>query len=74
MTTYPKIQERVKQTHGFVPKPCWIADLKAENGLTRSQAPNRIHPEIREHPCPASKRAAIEAALLYFGMISKRTG
>ncbi|MEJ5976614.1 hypothetical protein WG901_08210 [Novosphingobium sp. PS1R-30] len=69
MATYRDIQARVKATHGFVPKTCWIADIKARHGLTRSQAPNRYHPLRREHPCPPAKRAAVEAALSHFAMI-----
>jgi hypothetical protein len=69
MATYREIQERVKTTHGFTPKTCWIADVKSLRGLTKKAAANRIHPESREQPCPPHKRAAIEAALAYFKMI-----
>ena len=68
MATYREVQDRVKSTHGFTPKTCWIADVKAAHGLTRSQAPNRINPNSREQPCPPEKRAAIEAALKHFKM------
>ena len=69
MATYPEIQNRMRATHGFTPKTCWIAHVKAGHGLISSQAPNRIDPDRREHPCPPEKRAAIEAALVHFGMI-----
>jgi hypothetical protein len=68
MATYREIQERVKATHGFMAKTCWIADVKAAHGLTGSQAPNRINDNRREQPCPPDKRSAIEAALKYFRM------
>lgn len=68
MATYRQIQDHVKAAHGFTPKTCWIAHIKAGHGLTGSNAPNRINPERREHPCPPPKRAAIEAALVHFGL------
>ena len=68
MATYRQIQDLVKLTHGFVPKTCWIAHVKAGHGLVGSQAPNRISPDRREHPCPPAKRAGIEAALTHFRM------
>lgn len=69
MATYKQIQDRVKQQAGFVPKTCWIADIKARYGLTSRQAPNRFSPVSREQPCPGAKRAAIEGALRFFRMI-----
>jgi hypothetical protein len=68
MATYREIQERVKVTHGFTPKTCWIADVKTAHGLTRSQASNRLDANRREQPCPSDKRPAIEAALRHFRM------
>jgi hypothetical protein len=55
--------------HGFHPKTCWIADVKAEHGLASFQAPNRLSGMSREQPCPPDKRLHIEAALHHFGMI-----
>jgi hypothetical protein len=69
MATYKEIQARVKQHGGFVPKTCWIADVKSQYGLTTRQAPNRFSPVSREQPCPPERRAAIERALSHFGMI-----
>jgi hypothetical protein len=68
MATYRDIQERVKSTHGFVPKTCWIADLKSKHGLTTRKAPNR-QPGGRAYPCPPEKRPAIEAAFRHFGLL-----
>jgi hypothetical protein len=68
MATYRQIQELVKEAAGFVPQTCWIADLKNQHGLTMRAAPNRKG-EIRVHPCPKDKRAAIEAAMKKLGMI-----
>jgi hypothetical protein len=32
MLTYREIQKITKSRFGFVPKTCWIADIKAEHG------------------------------------------
>jgi hypothetical protein len=69
MATYPAIQDRVKSTHGFTAKTCWIAHVKSGHGLIGADAPNRIDPKTRMHPCPPARRAAIEAALVHFGMV-----
>lgn len=69
MATYREIQSHVRGQYGFRPKTCWIAGVKADHGLTRGQAPNRINEAVREQPCPPAKRAAIEAALRHFGMV-----
>ncbi len=63
MPTYKEVQARVKAVHGFVPKTCWIAHVKAMHGLTGRTAPNRISANRRIHPCPPDKQMAIEAAL-----------
>jgi hypothetical protein len=69
MATYKEIQSAVKRKHGFEPRTCWIADVKASLGLATRQAPNRISPSSREQPCPLDKRAAIEEALHELGMV-----
>lgn len=69
MASYRQIQDRVKSNDGFVPKTCWIADVKASYGLTARQAPNRQSLDSGVHPCPPSKRQSIEAALRFFEMI-----
>lgn len=69
MATYQEIRTHIQAQNGFVPKSCWIAHVLAEHGKTRRAAPNRIEPTRRAHPCPPSKRPAIEAALRHFGMI-----
>jgi hypothetical protein len=69
MATYRQIQDRVKATAGYVPKTCWIADVKAQHGLTTRQAPNRFSATSREHPCPLERKASIEAAMRHFDMI-----
>lgn len=68
MATYKEIQFWVKQTYGFVPETCWIADDKNQCGLLMREAPNRKG-ETRVKPCPPEKIEAIRAALLHFGMI-----
>lgn len=72
MTTYAEIIDHVRANFGFSPKTCWIADVKADYGLTRGVAPNRKSSALRLHPCPPSKRAAIERALAYFGLIARK--
>lgn len=69
MATYRQIIKWVRANHGFQAETCWIADVKEAHGLTRSQAPNRIDRQRKVKPCPASKRSAIELALVHFGMI-----
>jgi hypothetical protein len=59
MPTYRQIQERVRRTHGFVPKTCWIAHVKAELGLTGRPAPNRPDFQRRKHRCPPDRWRAI---------------
>jgi len=68
MATYKQIQDWVKIKYGFVPKTCWIADVKQKSGLNVRMASNRISKE-REYPCPKDEEAAIKAALKHFNMI-----
>jgi hypothetical protein len=67
--TYAKIQAYVREQSGFTPKSCWVAHVLFDHGRTRRTSPNRIDNAARVHPCPDSKRPAIEAALRHFGMI-----
>lgn len=68
MATYKQIQAWVKQQYGFVPKTCWIADVKHQAGLPMRVAYNRQGAE-RINPCPSGKVEPIRAALHHFGMI-----
>jgi hypothetical protein len=68
MPTYKEIQSWVKQNYGFVPKTCWIAEMKEKEGLPVRKAPNRKDTE-RVYPCPAGKEDAIRAAFHHLGMI-----
>lgn len=69
MATYTELRAYVKNQYELSVKDCWIADVKADFGLTKWIAHNRLHPSARRHPCPAAKRLAIEDALRHFGMI-----
>jgi hypothetical protein len=69
MATYRQIQDHVRATANYVPKTCWIANVKNDYGLTTRSAPNRHSATGRIHPCPSDKRNSIEQALRYFGMI-----
>ena len=62
MKTYPQIQQEVKLRFGFVPKTCWIADVKARSGYPVRRAPNR-QKGSRKYPCPADKFAAVASCL-----------
>ena len=68
MATYKEIQSWVKQNYGFVPKTCWIAEVKEISGLPVRKAHNQKGAE-RLHPCPYEKANPIRAALRHFGMI-----
>jgi hypothetical protein len=70
MTTYRQIADRVRQLGGGSVKTCWIAHAKADHGLTRGVAPNRLDPLSRVAPCPATKRPVIERALRDLGVIA----
>ena len=69
MATVIDIQGYVKSVYGFVPKTCWIADVKESCGISVKPAPNRISLIKRENPCPPNKRKAIENALRHFKMM-----
>jgi len=69
MATYRQIQDDIRLRHGGVVKTCWIADVKAQHGLTTRTAPNRISPSARKCPCPAQWRPVIEDSLRRFGML-----
>ncbi|TPI77686.1 hypothetical protein FJ425_03665 [Mesorhizobium sp. B2-7-2] len=66
MPTYNEIQDYVPS---FVPKTCWIADIKAAHGLTTRRAANRADPGSRMHSCPPDKRVALEAAMREVGAL-----
>jgi len=68
MATYQEIQQWVRKNKGFVPKSCWIADVKEKCGLPVRRASNR-RGEKRENPCPPKKVNAIKTAFRHFGMI-----
>lgn len=68
MATYKQIQNETKRQFGFVPKTCWIADIKAENGLTSRVAANR-EGEDRKYPCPAEKRTRLTQVMRTLGVV-----
>lgn len=71
MATYREIQEDVFDRTGKTVKTCWIAHVKALQGLTTRQAHNRHDSTQRAHPCPSDRRAHIEASLRRFGMLPR---
>lgn len=69
MTTYREIQDQIRMAHGFAAKPCWIAHVLSDYGLTRRQAYNRYDPDRRTNPCPPHRRSQIEESLRNLGVI-----
>jgi len=68
MATYKEIQKYIKEKYGFIPKTCWIADIKNQYGLTTRVSPNRKS-EKRLHPCPKNKKKFLIQAFHHFEMI-----
>jgi hypothetical protein len=66
MATYRWVQLDVHLHDGFVPKTCWIADVRRHAGLPTRVAPNR-HSAALRNPCPPSKVAAIRKSLVRAG-------
>ena len=69
MATYFQIQLRVAEQDGFVPRSCWIADVRELNGLPVRRSWNR-RGSTRANPCPARFIQPIEAALRFYRDIS----
>jgi hypothetical protein len=69
MATYKQIQTYVKNHFGFVPKTCWIADVKNSFGLTTRVAANRHDLKNRTHHCPNEKRSFVMEAMKALGDI-----
>ena len=69
MATYKQIQDYIEGKHGFTVKSCWIAHMKEICGLSVKVSPRRYDENVRQKPCPESKKAAIEEAFQHFGMI-----
>ena len=68
MASYKEIQDYVRSRNGFVPKTCWIAHVKAQNGIPTRTAPNR-QGVGRVEPSPPERRQAIEQAFRDLGML-----
>lgn len=69
MATYLDIQNDVRARYGWVPQSCWIAHVRELNGLEPKRALNRKSPKVREKPCPAHKRDAIEDSMRLHGIL-----
>ncbi len=69
MATYREIADLTRQMCGRTVKTCWIAHVKSDFGLITREAPNRISPTARVHPCPDDVRPAIIAAMRRLGEI-----
>ena len=68
MASDRKIQNETKRLFGFVPKTCWIADIKAEFGLTARILP-KSGDEYRAYPCPLEKRQPVMQVMRTLGVI-----
>lgn len=71
MASYDEIKDYVYEKYGFVPKSCWIADMKDACGIPVRMSAQRKSPEQRNYPCPQGKRQAIEDAFRHFHMIDE---
>ncbi|MGF7184101.1 hypothetical protein GGQ84_000181 [Desulfitispora alkaliphila] len=69
MSTYKQLQQWVKENYGFLPKSCWIADVKEKHGIIIRKAPNRHDESKRGNPCPENKVKPIEEAFKYYRLI-----
>lgn len=69
MATYKRIQVWINEQRGFMPKTCWVAEVKAAYGKASRNAQNRIDCNDRRYPCQEERREAIENALRHFSII-----
>jgi hypothetical protein len=69
MNVYREVERmaRAEGVRGIA--PCHTAHVMSLHGLTKRQAHNRIDPNSRAKPCPASKWSHIEAALRKIGKL-----
>lgn len=72
MNIYKEVTLHVRHAGGGHVASCYIAHVLADNGLTSRIAANRIDPNNRVKPCPASKRPYIEAALRTLGKLKSK--
>lgn len=69
MASYKEIVKDIRERHGRVMKPCWIADVKEANGIQLRHGKRLTENGLRKHPCPDRYRLWIEESLRRFGMI-----
>jgi len=72
MATYRTIQATTNRLYGFVPKTCWIAEVKANLDLTTRVARNRLSTSSRKYPCPSHRRSALLYVFAHLRMIPER--
>jgi len=63
------IKDYIKEKHSYVPKTCWIADMKEICGLKPKMAASRISATKKEQPCPKEKQEDLRKAFEHFNMI-----
>jgi hypothetical protein len=59
MPTYDSIRTEVRNTGGFIPKTCWIADCLQKSGIHVCRDWNRADVSKRKHPCPPKNQQII---------------
>lgn len=62
LPTVAAIQADTKRHDGFVPKSCWIADVKVQMGYKVRPAWNR-RSDARAVPCPADRVEPIKRSI-----------
>ena len=69
MATYREIQYYVESTYGFVPHPCWIAEVKELHHIPLVRNQSKRNGAKRVNSCPKAKMPIIEEALRHFGVL-----
>jgi len=67
MPTYKQIQKYVKNVFGYLPKTCWISDVKRQMGYNVRNAHNRENENYIKHKCPNNKVNNIKEAINKLG-------
>lgn len=63
MPTYKQIENYVKNKYGYLPKSCWISDVKRQMGYNVKNAHNRKNEMFIKNKCPNNKINDIKEAI-----------
>lgn len=69
MASYDEIKDYCYENYGFIPKSCWIADMKQKCGIPVRISPQRKTPDSPAYPCPQNRQKAIIEAFQHFKML-----